>query len=134
MIHQLHVVPFETQKRLLHMVNDTSSYRKFYATLPATTLITQKARIKAGDPILIKELNAKIVSFSINFNGPSGIEAWVLSRDTQLSNLHIWTRYYLILLVTILLTNGEADGTDWECGRLYLKKNYTYHFYSFCFR
>ena len=47
---------FETHNRHLRRVTDASSYKRLHVTLPATMLATQKMRIRAGDPLLIKEL------------------------------------------------------------------------------
>ncbi|KIJ53700.1 hypothetical protein M422DRAFT_73927 [Sphaerobolus stellatus SS14] len=52
----LQVTSFETHNRHIRRVIDAASYKKLHATLPATILAAQKARIRAGDATLIKEL------------------------------------------------------------------------------
>lgn len=50
------VKPFETSQRHLRHVNDWSTYKKLHSALPAVALAAFKARVRAGDPNVIREL------------------------------------------------------------------------------
>jgi hypothetical protein len=52
----LRVTAFETSQRYLRHVNDWSTYKALHSTLPAVTLAAFKARVRVGDPKVIREL------------------------------------------------------------------------------
>ncbi|TFK21285.1 hypothetical protein FA15DRAFT_696451 [Coprinopsis marcescibilis] len=52
----LQVVPFETGQRRQRHVSDYATFTRLYATLPAALLAALKARVRAGEPKIVKEL------------------------------------------------------------------------------
>lgn len=50
------VTPSETSQRHLWHVNDWSTYKKLHSALPTVALAAFKARIRVGDPKVIREL------------------------------------------------------------------------------
>lgn len=50
------VTPFETSQRHLRHVSDWSTYKKLHSTLPVIALSALKARVRAGDPKVIRDL------------------------------------------------------------------------------
>lgn len=54
--NMLQVTPFETAQRHLRNVNDWTTYKKLYATLPAVALSALRARVRSGDPQAVRSL------------------------------------------------------------------------------
>lgn len=54
--NMLQVTPFETAQRHLRNVNDWTTYKKLYATLPAVALSAFRARVRSGDPQAVRSL------------------------------------------------------------------------------
>ncbi|KAI5998297.1 hypothetical protein EDD15DRAFT_316012 [Pisolithus albus] len=54
--NMLQVTPFETAQRHLRNVNDWTTYKKLYATLPAVALSALRARVRSGDPQAVRSI------------------------------------------------------------------------------
>ncbi|KAG2022456.1 hypothetical protein CC2G_000204 [Coprinopsis cinerea AmutBmut pab1-1] len=50
------ITPFETAQRRVRHISDYATYTRLHATLPAAILAALKARIKAGEPRVVKDL------------------------------------------------------------------------------